>query len=83
MSKVQSRRTISLNREVYKAARREAKRRGLSASHFVELCLRNEIAGRLPKTKHVTWKEANRAARASAAVRYKDPVDKILGKFVR
>jgi hypothetical protein len=59
MAKKQTRRTISFNAGVYRAIMAAAKKRGLTASHFVESCVRAKV--KLPKTSHV----APRVARAA------------------
>lgn len=61
MAKVQSRRSISLNRTVYEAAKHEAAARGLTASHFLEQLIRGATNMPFPETRHQSPETAVRA----------------------
>jgi len=62
MSRIQSRRTVSLARPLYDAARERAESEGRTLSQYVADALR--AAGvEAPETVHVTPEEAKRAVR--------------------
>ena len=64
MANKQTRRTISFNREIHAAIHREAQRRGLTASHFVETLIRAAISEALPETSHTTPANVDRMLRS-------------------
>lgn len=65
-ARIQSRRSVSLNRRVYNEARRMAEARGLTLAHFVETALR--LAGvSAPEGEHQTREVAEKAKRARVA----------------
>jgi len=81
MARQQSRRSVSLNRNVYEAAKEEADRRGLTLAGFVEASL---AAAGVPIVEHVqqspdlaranaTRRAARGAARVAAAAKVRRP----------
>jgi outer membrane receptor for monomeric catechols len=66
MAKKQTRRTVSFNRAVFVAITKAAAKAGLTASHFVEQCVRAKI--KLPKTTHVSPATARKATKGTAQI---------------
>jgi ribosomal 50S subunit-associated protein YjgA (DUF615 family) len=60
MAKKQTRRSVSLNRDVYDIAMSEAEQQGVSLSHYVENCIREKVPD-LPETTHAKIEAARKA----------------------